>query len=113
MIIMTTTINKHNSILPIIVGIIMIIIVTASIAANAAATTTNTTTITITKPFPCLSGDINDYCLGYHHGASAADKDRSNDNSTVSFNQYRCNDGNSQYCAGFARGYVDETAELQ
>ena len=92
-----------------LVGII--IIVTTGIAANAAATT-NTTTIT--KPFPCLSGDINDYCLGYHHGASAADKDRSNDNnSTVSFNQYRCNDGNSQYCAGFARGYVDETAELQ
>jgi hypothetical protein len=73
---------------------------------------TNTTT-TITKPFPCLSGDINDYCLGYHHGASAADKDRSNDNSTVSLNQYRCNDGNSQHCAGFAHGYVDETAELQ
>jgi hypothetical protein len=93
-----------------LVGII--IIVTAGIAANAAATT-NTTTITITKPFPCLSGDINDYCLGYHHGASAADKDRSNDNSTLSLNQYRCNDGNSQYCAGFARGYVDETAELQ
>jgi hypothetical protein len=93
-----------------LVGII--IIVTTGIAANAAATT-NTTTITITKPFPCLSGDINDYCLGYHHGASAADKDRSNDNSTVSLNQYRCNDGNSQYCAGFARGYVDETAELQ
>jgi hypothetical protein len=92
----------------VLVGII--IIVTAGIAANAAATT-NTTTIT--KPFPCLSGDINDYCLGYHHGASAADKDRSNDNSTVSLNQYRCNDGNSQYCAGFARGYVDETAELQ
>lgn len=108
--IIMTTINKHNSILPIIVGII--IIVTASIAANAAAATTNTTT-TITKPFPCLSGDINDYCLGYHHGASAADKDRSNDNSTVSLNQYRCNDGNSQYCAGFARGYIDETAELQ
>ena len=106
-----TTINKHNSILPIIVGI-MIIIVTASIAANAAATTNTTTTIT--KPFPCLSGDINDYCLGYHHGASAADKDRSNDNnSTVSFHQYRCNDGNSQYCAGFARGYIDETAELK
>ena len=93
-----------------LVGII--IIVTTGIAANASATT-NTTTITITKPFPCLSGDINDYCLGYHHGASAADKDRSNDNSTVSLNQYRCNDGNSQYCAGFARGYVDETAELQ
>lgn len=110
--IIMTTINKHNSILPIIVGII-IIIVTASIAANAAAATTNTTT-TITKPFPCLSGDINDYCLGYHHGASAADKDRNNDNnSTVSLNQYRCNDGNSQYCAGFARGYIDETAELQ
>ena len=90
-----------------------IIIVTAGIADNAAAATTNTTTITITKPFPCLSGDINDYCLGYHHGASAADKDRSNDNSTVSLNQYRCNDGNSQYCAGFARGYIDETAELQ
>jgi hypothetical protein len=93
-----------------LVGII--IIVTASIAANVATATTNTTT-TITKPFPCLSGDINDYCLGYHHGASAADKDRNNDNSTVSLNQYRCNDGNSQYCAGFARGYVDETAELQ
>jgi hypothetical protein len=108
--IIMTTINKHNSTLPIIVGI-MIIIVTVSIAANAAATTNTTTTIT--KPFPCLSGDINDYCLGYHHGASAADKDRSNDNSTVSLNQYRCNDGNSQYCAGFARGYVDETAELQ
>jgi hypothetical protein len=86
-----------------------IIIVTTGIAANAAATTTNTTTITN----PCLSGDINDYCLGYHHGASAADKDRSDDNSTVSLNQYRCNDGNSQYCAGFARGYTDETAELQ
>ena len=109
--IIMTTINKHNSILPIIVGIM--IILTASVAANAAAATTNTTTTTITKPFPCLSGDINDYCLGYHHGASAADKDRSNDNSTVSLNQYRCNDGNSQYCAGFARGYVDETAELQ
>jgi hypothetical protein len=109
--IIMTTINKHNSILPIIVGIIIIIMVTASIAANAAATTNTTTTITITNP--CLSGDINDYCLGYHHGASAADKDRSNDNSTVSFNQYRCNDGNSQYCAGFARGYIDETAELQ
>jgi hypothetical protein len=93
----------------VLVGII-IIIATAGIAANAAATT-NTTTITITNP--CLSGDINDYCLGYHHGASAADKDRSNDNSTLSLNQYRCNDGNSQYCAGFARGYVDETAELQ
>ena len=93
-----------------LVGII--IIATTGIAANASATT-NTTTITITKPFPCLSGDINDYCLGYHHGASAADKDRSNDNSTVSLNQYRCNDGTSQYCAGFARGYVDETAELQ
>jgi hypothetical protein len=109
--IIMTTINKHNSILPIIVGIIIIIMVTASIAANAAATTNTTTTTTITNP--CLSGDINDYCLGYHHGASAADKDRSNDNSTVSFNQYRCNDGNSQYCAGFARGYIDETAELQ
>jgi hypothetical protein len=73
--------------------ILSIIAATVGLVPNALASST------------CKGGTGEEYCLGYHAGATLADKDSEKGN--VDVNQHHCNN-TAQYCDGSTRGYDDE-----
>jgi hypothetical protein len=57
--------------------------------------------------FPCVGGSGKNYCVGYHDGAVQADKD---DTAGTGVAFTGCPPGhNREYCAGYQRGYNDES----
>ena len=57
--------------------------------------------------FPCVGGQVREYCTGYHDGAIQAHRDF-NTGQDLDIDQHPCVHNITEYCHGYNRGYNDE-----